>query len=323
MRNYAKVDTEKLRAIIRGTPQKPVVNEIFDKESMAWFDYNVKRSKINKFGSVEVITPAKAKILLSKNIKNRRLNTAMLGKIAEDITSNRYTENGESIIISKTGKLEDGQTRLHAVIKANKPISTFISWGVEEGAGKTTDKGKQKTVSNSLEMSSDPIFEKVKNHKCLSTVATLDLANRVYGRYHIQGNKYSHSEIIEHAKKIVSEYNEAHDLCHGATSLVTYPEMVYAAMLLTRAVGKNDTKIFVRSLIDMAGPIWGKDKPVWVVRRYIVNAKKKFKYKNCEIVNMILRGWNLVASSKKDTKLLEPTEDGYPTIIKPRRNIFI
>lgn len=81
----------------------------------------------------ERITPAKALEFLKTSENNRRLKKHTISRYANEMLMGRWKEDtGETIKISKNGKLLDGQHRLNAVGKANVPVNFHICYGVDE-----------------------------------------------------------------------------------------------------------------------------------------------------------------------------------------------
>jgi hypothetical protein len=99
-----------------------------------------------------VITPERAAEIMDQNIINRRINQANVGFLVDQINSEQFVFNGESIIISNEGHLLDGQHRLMACIKANKPIEVNLVEGVPFEAMSTIDQGRSRTAGDVLGM---------------------------------------------------------------------------------------------------------------------------------------------------------------------------
>lgn len=99
-----------------------------------------------------VVTPKMAQEFLKMNVRNRKPNPARIDRYARDMISGAWNENNDDPIeINKFNKLENGQHRLMAVIKANKPIRFLVVTGGEP-AGETYDRGRPRTVSDSLKI---------------------------------------------------------------------------------------------------------------------------------------------------------------------------
>lgn len=90
----------------------------------------------------ETITPEKAKKYLSRNCVNRPLRQSVVNKYARDIENGLYTETHQGIAFDEDGNLIDGQHRLFAIIKAQKPIVSDVARNVQRSAGINIDTGK-------------------------------------------------------------------------------------------------------------------------------------------------------------------------------------
>lgn len=94
------------------------------KDIKMYFEY-----RDTKVCSAEVkkITPAMAEVMLNGNSGNRKINFNMVTQYAADMRHGNWKgENGEAIVISKTGHLINGQHRLKAVISANVTVNLLI-----------------------------------------------------------------------------------------------------------------------------------------------------------------------------------------------------
>jgi hypothetical protein len=102
----------------------------------------------------ELITPTRAKQLLEANIKNRLVKRARVDMYANDIINGRWKEHtGESIKISETGLILDGQHRLHAIIQANKAIVMLVISGIEDSVFDVIDTGSSRNASDAFKIS--------------------------------------------------------------------------------------------------------------------------------------------------------------------------
>lgn len=80
----------------------------------------------------EVITPEDAKRMLEHNINNRPIKEKTVQMYASDMIHGDWDEEspGNSLVFDSEGNLQDGQHRLLAVIRANRPIKFFVIRGV-------------------------------------------------------------------------------------------------------------------------------------------------------------------------------------------------
>lgn len=98
--------------------------------------------------NVKTITPEYANQLLLKNTSNRPINKATVESYTSQIISGMWKLNGEPIIISDEDTLLDGQHRLNACVKANKPIQAVIVTGVPKDVFATIDTGRVRTTGD-------------------------------------------------------------------------------------------------------------------------------------------------------------------------------
>lgn len=100
----------------------------------------------------ERITPTKAKALLSNNIEvNRNVTKYAVAALVRDMEAGNWAQNGESIKISNTGKLLDGQHRLEAIVQSKKAQTLLVVRGVKESDFKTIDTGRVRSAGDVLQ----------------------------------------------------------------------------------------------------------------------------------------------------------------------------
>lgn len=118
----------------------------------SWLESQVRRGHRNAFGRQGRLTPGVAEILLSRNPGNRGISRHVVDRMVRDIQAGAWVENGETIIISDTGELNDGQHRCMAVVQARKAIVTAFWFGVSRDSRLTVDVGRTRTTQSFLEM---------------------------------------------------------------------------------------------------------------------------------------------------------------------------
>ena len=102
---------------------------------------------------VHTITPKMAiHILKNRMIKNRFVNVSSVKTFTDALREGRWQENGESLKVAKSLKLNDGQHRLMGCWNSQKPLKTVVAVGVEETTYTTIDQGKTRTLYDHLEM---------------------------------------------------------------------------------------------------------------------------------------------------------------------------
>ena len=140
------------------------------------------------------ITPELAKQLLSKNTKNRSVKEHTVNFYKDQMTSGKWKENGESIIIDVNGVIKDGQHRLLAVSKTGfsyiAPVITEVSYDVMD----TIDTGTNRSCADifKLEGLSYPTY--------LAALCKSILKN-AYNHHSSHSSKISNSDALLLAKE--------------------------------------------------------------------------------------------------------------------------
>lgn len=117
-----------------------------------WLDGKIREGKKHPISEIVSMTPVLAQLLLDHNPINRPISESNSASLRNDIAGKRFLFNGESLVVSDTGNLLDGQHRCDTVIGTGIAIQTVIVFGVKEEARYTIDIGKPKTVPNFLSM---------------------------------------------------------------------------------------------------------------------------------------------------------------------------
>lgn len=139
--------------MLQATDEAPEVTEtVEERRMMDWLTEMIERGETKPHAVFVTLTPVLAQLLLNRNPVNRPLSKRNASSIASDIASGRWAVNGEPIIVSDTGVLNDGQHRCSEVVRTGVSIETFIVFGPKEETRFTVDTGKSKTASNFLSM---------------------------------------------------------------------------------------------------------------------------------------------------------------------------
>ena len=97
-----------------------------------------------------LLTPEKAKELLVTNTNNRPLNQRMVDRLTLEMKEGKWLVNGDTIRVSKTGVLLDGQHRLSAVVKSGITITAALVSEIDDAVFHTIDTGDTRDASDVL-----------------------------------------------------------------------------------------------------------------------------------------------------------------------------
>jgi len=160
--------------------------------SPAWFHTTAQKAAVSGVISERIVlTPELAKAMLNNNPDNRLIRVGNLKKLEDDIRAGRWTFNGEPILISNEGMVNDGQHRCTAVIETNIPIETMIVFGLERASRITVDQGGAKAACDYLSM------EGVPNSTNVAAIGRLLIAYEQSDGKNFSGSSYiSSGEIV-------------------------------------------------------------------------------------------------------------------------------
>lgn len=116
----------------------------------------LKRGNAEVFTVTANVTPDFARRILQRNDENRPIRWSgalrCVEAYARAMQRGEWRLNGEAIIVSSDGLLNDGQHRLAAVIESGMSVPMQITFGVERDSRHTVDQGAARTPGNILAM---------------------------------------------------------------------------------------------------------------------------------------------------------------------------
>lgn len=143
-----------------------------------------------------IVTPDMARALLDKNVNNRHLSSRKVDVLISAMKRGEWQYNGDTIRISKSGRLLDGQHRLSAIEKSGIPQKYIIVDGLDDESFTTIDIGSARTSADMLGILGE------KNSCNLAAISKLVLMTDKVGQpFHgTAGKQVSHSQIVDFAE---------------------------------------------------------------------------------------------------------------------------
>lgn len=100
--------------------------------------------------AIETITPRIANSYLEFNNNNRPLRKTHIRSLAFDMMNGDWQVTHQGIAFDTTGRLIDGQHRLHAIIEAGVPIQMLVTRGCSSSSFSILDRGANRSPSDIL-----------------------------------------------------------------------------------------------------------------------------------------------------------------------------
>ena len=162
--------------------------------------------------NLTTITPAMAQQLLVGNINNRPHDVARSARLAQAILRGEWSVNGDTIRVSKSGRLLDGQHRLHAIAMGNRSVDTLLATNLDDAVFDTIDVGgKPRTAAHIMTMKGE------KNATLASSVARLRF------KWSRSGNPFNGNQdltpTVKELEEIVRLYPSVRNAANTTTSM--------------------------------------------------------------------------------------------------------
>lgn len=304
----ARQKESKMEAVVEARPVgkvSPINIAGFHTESAMrklgiWLDSLVEKAKEKPVVQMVKLTPELAELLLARNPHNRKINLRTVENFAHEMAGGRWAFNGEPLIVSDTGELNDGQHRCHAVIDSRVSIDVLLVVGVPRETRTTLDQGRARTVGDYLTM------EGMTQANVLGAVASHVWAYRNRGYLptgsHLRGTKGEVMQTVhdnlgaEPGDTIgislsVSFCQKAGVAAVGGLTLVSFCHFVLSG------VDKEDADYFIASMISGAGLKYGD--PILYARNRLINEGRKMRAN--EKAELVFRCWNAWKRGSRNT----------------------
>ncbi len=245
---------------------------------------------------------------MQANPQNRPLSQINLEKYRSDIRAGTWLHNGETVIVSDTGELNDGQHRCIAVVGVGKSIVTEMTFGVARDSRSTVDIGHKKTVGQHLAMAGHL------NAKPIGKASALILTFREYGRI-------TRSPDMAPTTSDIMAFAATHpdlqdDVTWGSRARKKFrvSQGLYTALhFLFCERSPDDANRFFAALID--GASLAKSSPIYRLREMLIrNSHAKAKLPETEIAALTIKAWNQFRRGQTRQSLVWRTSGSAPEI---------
>ena len=254
------------------------------------------------------VTPELAHRYLERNKTNRPVSLRTVKELTRAIGDGEWQVNGESIKFDVLGNLIDGQHRCHAVIKAEKPIKTFVLFDLPSDSFKTLDTGKKRNNADTLGIMG------FRNPTQLAAAARFVV--------NFKSNTLRSNEIV--TNQAMEHFIDGHPRIMESVTFVkeikadsVLPISVAAGLhFLFTEVDADDAELFFRDLAK--GSMLSATDPVFLLREKLIYYKNRVgsKLTRRETVAHVIKAWNYRRTGKTVKKLMwaKKTGEEFPII---------
>lgn len=264
-----------------------------------------------------MVTPELAKQWLESNTHNRPLSEELVIAYMVDMLDGRWQYNGDAIRFDHTGRLIDGQHRLHACAEAGVPFETDVVTGLAPSAMRTIDIGRVRTAGHIAHL------EGVENASVACAIAGLAVLHRKYGIERMNDPRYkpTKTEIVEAARTLT-----------GLDPAIVRARMLGGKLAPPRVAGfcywafaQQDGTLADRFFDELAhGLNLSQDNPVYHLReRLLSNRRSKAKLPQLELVALFFKAWLAYREGRPIRRLFwksdGPSPEKFPSLAEAGR----
>lgn len=267
-----------------------------DKNASVWLNEQIMKAQSGIVTQVVDLTPALARVLLARNPDNRAISNRVVESYARDMSNGAWSFNGEPVIISKDGHLNDGQHRCEAVIASGMTISVILVIGPERDTRMTVDQGKARRAGDYLGMSGHvDSLVLAATAKYVWQVRNIGLLSTKVENSPTKGEILSfveeHSTLIDSVAAIGKKGSDA----AGGRSV-----LAFAHWVIWNATGnKTEAHVFIQALVS--GHNLGVRSPILYARNRLMSERGRLKVN--EKAELIYRAWNAYRRGDKVASL--------------------
>lgn len=151
---------------------------------------------------MELITPTRAKKLLTRNIGNRPLSSNNTKTLSKTLINNEWQEDDQAIAISEDGILFNGQHRLLAICETGISTKIIVSYNVPRNSYINYDKVKSRNFADVLAMLG------VLYYKNISESINIFHAKTERNTWSEKSGSKKHEQLTNEQKKAFYEQNK-------------------------------------------------------------------------------------------------------------------
>jgi len=233
---------------------------------------------------VVIMTPEVAALLLERNEGNRTMNYRNLTQLKADINAGSWAFNGEPIIVSRDGLLNDGQHRLTAIVETGVSVPLLVCFGLDRESRKTVDQGAKRDAGDILAL------DGVRNARTSAAIASVILRYEAGDGTQLTNQRGITSlAIASRAKSDPSIQlcaSFAQSNCSKTIGFLT-PKILGASYYLFRSVDEQLAEVFIKQVVD--GENLRKGDPAFTVRAQLISLRRR---SDANMLELIMRGWN-------------------------------
>lgn len=265
-----------------------------------------------------LITPSVANDMLANNVNNRNVSSAMVVRYSIDMKNGKWKQNtGETLKISKTGRILDGQHRLHAIVHSGCSQKMDVVRGLDDSVFDVIDTGKSRNAGDAFQIAG------IKNAKGIPSMIVA--YNQLEGGY---SSNIRDRHLMGTNQAILKQYNAGQDFWQDTYAFAQRMYMSFAKLLPISMIGgayahlyKKDSIMAYDFIEQLCKGVNVSNESILLLRNVLMRDKMSIKKMTPQNKMMlIMKTWNYFIDGRVIKHLkYDPDKEGKISANTPKR----
>lgn len=278
---------------------------MFSKQFNQLFHDSKSWKKLTTFSRIEITTTL-AQELLNMNDHNRPIKQVIVEKYAYDMKNDLWQYTGDTIKISKTGNLLDGQHRLLAIQQSGKPQHFNIQTGLEDESFDVMDIGKLRTGGDIIAImgyKNHNVFAGAVRLVALYQRTRLDKSFTMASSFNMRNTEIT-AWIEKHGGEKIDECVQIGVQCYSRSKICT-PSTYAAFMYILGGKNWEQARTFFEMFSSGENISSTNYSMIYLLRQKLINMMaSKLTFKNSyEKHALIIKAWNYFRDKREIKQL--------------------
>jgi len=243
------------------------------------------------------ITPSMAKEMLKKNIINRDLSERGITDYAIQMTENDWQVTHQGIAFFEDGSLADGQNRLMAILRVNKPIPFLVTTGLPKSSAMAIDSGRKRSLIDGIKISGKAPWMQARHLQFVPTIT--------YPKRLTDMQKIDFLESIKPNAEFAVQ-------CFASNRRHLTPSIIHAAIAMAHYHKVDEVKLIRFAEVFLDGAMENQtERSIILVRDYFMNHTNSGAVDKNEKYLRVQRAIEAHANGEVTKRLIQPQEAIY------------
>jgi len=206
----------------------------------------VTSSSPEQYTRVEAIDPSLAALLLTGNVRNRKISKGHVDALVRDMLTGGWRLTHQGIALDRVGRLLDGQHRLSAIVKSGCTIQMSVTYNADPEAFRAVDVGhRSRTVADVYGMANGARYATL-------ITASLRTMGMLTGAIPLHAGRLTYGEIAAVGQRFGTDVQEVVEQMSSVGGKMRVAGVV-AGLAYAWPADKDGITLFVQTVLSRQG----------------------------------------------------------------------